>query len=206
VLVSNNPYAVDRPLARGTRPALDSGQLGIVVLDGPGDTPQPPGRAWSAPHLEVSAPASVHAGIDGEAVDLSPPLRFAIRPAALRVQISSRHAGTSPPARLSRRGRLRAPPALLPQATGAVTAGVVETFAGLGGGETAGTCALFFVAGLMSIGFGVVLFAHPNLGALPSRCCLQRADASSAVLRVSRSAPSLSRRQPSVGSSRWSPS
>ncbi len=114
VLVSNNPYAVDRPLARGTRPALDSGQLGIVVLDGPGDTPQPPGRAWSAPHLEVSAPASVHAGIDGEAVDLSPPLRFAIRPAALRVRISSRHAGTSPPARLSRRGRLRAPPALLP--------------------------------------------------------------------------------------------
>jgi hypothetical protein len=38
VLVSNNPYAVDRPPARGTRPALDSGQLGIVVLDGPGDT------------------------------------------------------------------------------------------------------------------------------------------------------------------------
>jgi len=27
VLVSNNPYALDRPLARGTRPALDTGQL-----------------------------------------------------------------------------------------------------------------------------------------------------------------------------------
>ena len=36
VLVSNNPYALDRPLARGTRPALDSGQLGILVLDAPG--------------------------------------------------------------------------------------------------------------------------------------------------------------------------
>ena len=47
VLVSNNPYAVDRPLARGTRPALDSGQLGIVVLDAPGDRPRVPGRAWS---------------------------------------------------------------------------------------------------------------------------------------------------------------
>jgi diacylglycerol kinase family enzyme len=35
VLVSNNPYALDRPLARGTRSALDSGQLGIVVLDAP---------------------------------------------------------------------------------------------------------------------------------------------------------------------------
>jgi diacylglycerol kinase family enzyme len=114
VLVSNNPYALDRPLAPGTRPALDSGQLGIIILDAPGDSP-PPGRAWTAPHLEVSAPASVHAGVDGEAVDLSPPLRFAIRPAALRVRISSRHVATSPPARLSRRGRLRAPPTLSPR-------------------------------------------------------------------------------------------
>jgi diacylglycerol kinase family enzyme len=115
VLVSNNPYALDRPLARGTRPALDSGQLGIVVVDAPGDSPQPPGRAWSAPHLEVSAPEPVHAGVDGEAVDLSPPLRFAIRPAALRVRISSRHPGASPSARPSRRGRLRAPPPLPPR-------------------------------------------------------------------------------------------
>jgi len=116
VLVSNNPYALDRPLARGTRPALDSGQLGIVVVvDAPGDSPQPPGRAWSAPHLEVSVLEPVHAGVDGEAVDLSPPLRFAIRPAALRVQISSRHPGASPSARPSRRGRLRAPPTLPPR-------------------------------------------------------------------------------------------
>jgi len=100
VLVSNNPYALDRPLARGTRPALDSGQLGIVVVDAPGDSPQPPGRAWSAPNLEVSAPEPVHAGVDGEAVDLSPPLRFTIRPTALRVRISSRHPGASPSARL----------------------------------------------------------------------------------------------------------
>jgi len=49
--------------------------------------------------LEVSAPAAVHAGVDGEAADLSPPLRFAIRPAALRVRISSRHPGASPSAR-----------------------------------------------------------------------------------------------------------
>ena len=52
VLVSNNPYALDRPLVRGTRPALDSGQLGIVVLDAPGDSQHAcraePGarRAW----------------------------------------------------------------------------------------------------------------------------------------------------------------
>ncbi len=100
VLVSNNPYALDRPLVRGTRPAMDSGQLGIVVLDAPGDSPHSPGQAWTAPRLEVNAPAPVHAGVDGEAVDLSPPLRFAIVPAALRVRISPRHPGASPSARL----------------------------------------------------------------------------------------------------------
>jgi diacylglycerol kinase family enzyme len=110
VLVSNNPYAVDRPLARGTRPALDNGQLGIIVLDAPGDSPRVPGRAWSAPRLEVNAPAPVHAGVDGEAVDLEPPLRFASRPASLRVRISPRHPGASPSARLHLPGHPPASP------------------------------------------------------------------------------------------------
>ena len=105
VLVSNNPYALDRPAAQGTRPALDSGQLGIVVVDAPGDSPRPPGRAWSAPRLEVSATALVQAGVDGEAVELIPPLRFATRPAALRVRISPRHPGASPSARPRLPGR-----------------------------------------------------------------------------------------------------
>jgi diacylglycerol kinase family enzyme len=99
VLVSNNPYALDRPPVQGTRPTLASGRLGIILLE----TPHPacaPGRAWSATRLEVTAPAPVHAGIDGEAVSLSPPLRFAIRPAALRVRISPRHPGVSPSGRL----------------------------------------------------------------------------------------------------------
>jgi diacylglycerol kinase family enzyme len=109
VLVSNNPYALDNPLAPGTRPALDTGRLGIVVLGVPGDTSLRPGRAWTAPSLEVSAPAVVHAGVDGEAADLSPPLRFAIRPAALRVRISSRHPGASPSARLRLPGPLPPP-------------------------------------------------------------------------------------------------
>ncbi len=100
VLVSNNPYALDRPLIEGTRPALDGGQPGIVIPGAPGDSPHAPGRAWTAPRLEVNALAPVHAGVDGEAVDLSPPLRFAIRPTALRVRISPRHPGASPSARL----------------------------------------------------------------------------------------------------------
>jgi diacylglycerol kinase family enzyme len=109
VLVSNNPYALDQPVARGTRPALDSGNLGILVLDAPADRPHPPARAWTATYLEVEAPATVHAGIDGEAADLSGPLRFVIRPAALRVRISARHPGASPSARLAASRRVRKP-------------------------------------------------------------------------------------------------
>jgi uncharacterized membrane protein HdeD (DUF308 family) len=47
----------------------------------------------------------------------------------------------------------------------AVVAGVFEIAAGFARGETAGTRALFFLAGLVSVAFGVVLFAHPNIGA-----------------------------------------
>ena len=51
VLVSNNPYALDRPIAPGTRPRLDSGELGIVVLDAPRaspDLPDEPGEPRSS--------------------------------------------------------------------------------------------------------------------------------------------------------------
>jgi diacylglycerol kinase family enzyme len=91
VLVSNNPYALGPPPVSGTRPALDGGTLGVVVLDPP-NLGQSPGRAWTTTHLEVTAPAPIHAGIDGEAAELAPPLEFAIRPAALRVRISARQA------------------------------------------------------------------------------------------------------------------
>lgn len=94
VLVSNNPYALERPPLAGTRPTLDSGRLGIVVLGAPSARRAP--RAWTATSIEVTGPAPVHAGVDGEAVDLSPPLRFVIRPGALRVRISPRHPGVSP--------------------------------------------------------------------------------------------------------------
>jgi hypothetical protein len=87
VLVSNNPYALDRPQAPSTRPRLDSGRLGVMVLDAPGVGRGPRGRAWGTQTLMVDAAGPVHAGIDGEAVDLSPPLEFVIRPAALRVRV-----------------------------------------------------------------------------------------------------------------------
>lgn len=99
LLVSNNPYELNGP-GPGTRPTLASGQLGILVLDTPEERQHPPGRAWSAPRLEVHAPETVHAGIDGEAAELVGPLKFAVRPAALRVRISARHPGASPAARI----------------------------------------------------------------------------------------------------------
>jgi hypothetical protein len=90
VLVSNNPYSLERPLARGARPRLDGGRLGIIVIDAPAGPRRPPGRAWNARSLEVAAPSTIHAGVDGEAVELAPPLRFSIRPQALRVRVPRR--------------------------------------------------------------------------------------------------------------------
>jgi diacylglycerol kinase family enzyme len=87
VLVSNNPYAPARPSSRGARPTLTSGRLGVIVLGKPAGTQRPPARSWSATSLEVDAAAPIHAGLDGEAVELDPPLRFAIQPAALRVRV-----------------------------------------------------------------------------------------------------------------------
>jgi len=93
VLVSNNPYALDRPPTRGTRSTLASGRLGIVVLDGRLRGSEPRGHAWHASHLTVTAQTTVHARVDGEAVTLRPPLDFVIRPAALRVRISANRSG-----------------------------------------------------------------------------------------------------------------
>jgi diacylglycerol kinase family enzyme len=102
VLVSNNEYAIDQPLAQGSRPRIDTGRLGIIVFDRPG-AKHPPVSTWSAPSLEIAATAPLPAGLDGEAVTLLPPLHCATRPSALRVRISRHHPGVSPSALLSSR-------------------------------------------------------------------------------------------------------
>jgi uncharacterized membrane protein HdeD (DUF308 family) len=48
----------------------------------------------------------------------------------------------------------------------AVIGGVVEIVNGFGSGETAGTRALWIVTGLVSVAFGVLLFARPGVGAI----------------------------------------
>ncbi|HYV15955.1 MAG TPA: diacylglycerol kinase family protein [Conexibacter sp.] len=106
ILVSNNRYRLGRAVGSGTRPRIDDGLLGITIAGAPTDggggagRPQRPWREWTAPAFEVDADHPVPAGIDGEAVQLEPPLRFRIRPGVLRVRIARGHPGASPSASL----------------------------------------------------------------------------------------------------------
>ncbi|HZE07008.1 MAG TPA: diacylglycerol kinase family protein, partial [Solirubrobacteraceae bacterium] len=104
ILVSNNPYRLGRALGSGTRPQLDTGRLGVTVL-----VPMTSGRdgsvshrlamhQWTVREFEVEADGLVPVGLDGEALELAPPLRFRIRPGALRVRIAPQHPGASPSA------------------------------------------------------------------------------------------------------------
>ncbi|MBS1878228.1 MAG: diacylglycerol kinase [Actinobacteria bacterium] len=101
ILISNNPYRLGPTLGSGTRPRLDGGQLGIVDF-----TPPLPGESRSAGRyqqlvareLTVEADEEVAAGVDGEAVTFESPLRFRVRPRALRVRIAPEHPGASPSA------------------------------------------------------------------------------------------------------------
>lgn len=103
VLVSNNPYLLGPTLGTGTRPRLDSGVLGIVDFH-----PPTPGageqlarwRELAAAELEIEADGPIPLGVDGEATTLRPPLRFRIRPRALRVRVARSHPGASPSAEI----------------------------------------------------------------------------------------------------------
>jgi diacylglycerol kinase family enzyme len=101
IQVSNNSYRVGTVLGSGTRPRIDDGLLGIAVLTTPsrgGGTRRLAWRQWTATSFEVAADGPVAAGVDGEALMLDPPLRFTIRPGALRVRIAPHHPAASPSA------------------------------------------------------------------------------------------------------------
>jgi diacylglycerol kinase family enzyme len=103
ILVSNNVYLLGPTLGSGTRPRMDEGVLGIVDFHPPtpGDDAQiARWREIAAAELEIDADAPVPLGVDGEAMVLEPPLRFRIRPRALRVRIAHSHPGASPSADL----------------------------------------------------------------------------------------------------------
>jgi diacylglycerol kinase family enzyme len=100
VLVSNNGYRLARAIASGTRPRMDEGVLGVAVfgLENQGESRRSALRQWKTPTFELICDASVPAGIDGEATMLEPPLRFRMRPHALRVRIAQAHPGAAPSA------------------------------------------------------------------------------------------------------------
>jgi diacylglycerol kinase family enzyme len=113
LLVSNNPYVLDRLVGAGSRPRMDTGELGIMAvqitnaaqagrlisLEALGQVRRFEGwLEWTAPEFEVDSGDRVAAGIDGEALLLEPPLRFRIEPAALRVRLPPSAAGLSPAA------------------------------------------------------------------------------------------------------------
>ncbi len=121
ILVSNNPYLLGPTLGSGTRPRLDTGTLGVVDFHPPIAGEKSTTARWrelSTAELEIeSATPTLPVGIDGESVVLEPPLRFRVRPQALRVRIAQDHPGASPSADMPR-GPLRIIPALVAVALG----------------------------------------------------------------------------------------
>jgi diacylglycerol kinase family enzyme len=113
VLVSNDPYELDRLAGRGTRARLDTGTLGIAVLQIEGAAQavafvglQVIGRtqqfrgltAWSAPTFAVDSGGPIEIGIDGEALVMEAPLTFTSMPGALRVRVPTHAPGLAPAA------------------------------------------------------------------------------------------------------------
>jgi diacylglycerol kinase family enzyme len=99
VLVSNNVYRLGPTLGSGTRPRLDEGVLGIVDFHPPiagekGSVARY--RELRLPELEIESDAPIPLGVDGESLTMEAPLRFRIRPKALRVRIAHSHPGASP--------------------------------------------------------------------------------------------------------------
>jgi diacylglycerol kinase family enzyme len=102
VLISNNPYQLTHLAGAGSRARIDAGVLGVVAarvrtpaevskfvaLELVGQAERFPGLlSWSTPELEVRSSEPVEVGLDGEALVLRPPLRFASMPGALRVRL-----------------------------------------------------------------------------------------------------------------------
>jgi diacylglycerol kinase family enzyme len=97
--VSNNSYDLGPNLGFGSRPSLVDGELGIVAVVKEGDVVPPRVISWQQARFEVASDAAVASGIDGEFVELAPPVRFEVEPLALRVRMPRSAAGVSPAAK-----------------------------------------------------------------------------------------------------------
>ena len=92
IQISNNPYG-SKAGAMGSRPRLDTGALQVISLVLGRDAAAffaavavgHPERfqgfaSWTAPTFEVSSGGPIDVGLDGEAIQMDPPLRFSIHP------------------------------------------------------------------------------------------------------------------------------
>ncbi|MGZ8579248.1 MAG: diacylglycerol/lipid kinase family protein, partial [Actinomycetota bacterium] len=112
IQVSNGPYGKGMSSV-GKRPRLDTGLLGIAALIIPDDkaasaliraigTGHPEhyeGLAgWEATTFRVDSGSAIAVGLDGETMELEPPLVFTTRPGALRLRRPEHAIGYSPSA------------------------------------------------------------------------------------------------------------
>ncbi len=113
VQISNNPYGTTFG-GLGSRPRMDTHQLGVValVLAKRADAAAflaalasgHPERfrglsSWATPTFEVTSGAPIEMGLDGETMVMDSPLRFSIRPSPVRVRLPKQAIGYSPAAR-----------------------------------------------------------------------------------------------------------
>jgi diacylglycerol kinase family enzyme len=112
IQISNNPYGATLATL-GSRPRLDTGRLGVVALEIRGDKAAAaflaalatghPDRfeglsSWATPTFEVSSGSPIDVGLDGETLEMDPPLRFSITAEALSVRLPTHAVGYSPAA------------------------------------------------------------------------------------------------------------
>ncbi len=113
IQISNNPYGTTFG-GRGSRPRMDTHQLGVVtlVLAKRGDAaaflaalasghPERFGglSSWATPTFEINSDVPIEIGLDGETGVMDSPLRFSIRPSPVRVRLPKHAIGYSPAAR-----------------------------------------------------------------------------------------------------------
>ena len=113
IQISNNPYGPTLA-TMGSRPRIDTGRLGVIALEIRGDkeavaflaalaTGHPDRfeglRWWSTPTFEVSSGSPIDVGLDGETLEMDPPLVFSVRAQALNVRLPTGAIGYSPAAR-----------------------------------------------------------------------------------------------------------
>jgi diacylglycerol kinase family enzyme len=113
IQISNNPYGTTAGTL-SSRPRMDTHQLGVISLvlgQGGGAasflaalaTGHPERFAgytsWATPTFEVTSDAPIDIGLDGETMEMDPPLRFSIRPTPVRVRLPTEAIGYSPAAR-----------------------------------------------------------------------------------------------------------